>query len=53
MKNVFALAVIVIMSVQGYAQKSITIATDPLTIPALNGFEIEGGFSFGKKQNYG
>ncbi len=50
MKYVYAIAIIVLFSLQAQAQKSITIATDPLTIPALNGFQIEGGFSFGKNR---
>lgn len=37
---------LVLMGIQLKAQKSITIATDPLSIVALNGFEVEAGFNF-------
>lgn len=36
----------VFFGVQLKAQNSLTIATDPLSIPALNGFEVEAGFNF-------
>ncbi len=50
MNHILLIVAMVMLSIQVQAQKSFTIATDPLTIPALNGFQIEGGFSFGKNR---
>lgn len=54
MKQTFKISIAVMLLIFSshslHAQKSLTLGTDPLTVVALRGFELEGGFSFAKNR---
>lgn len=50
MKNAVLLILLAFAAVKANSQNSLTLGVDPLTITMLNGFEVEGAYSFNKNR---